>query len=244
MRSDTVGTCTLYLADYRQVLPLLQGVTAVVADPPYGNDYRQKRSRDKLVRPDTTHAAIVGNAEPFDPRPLLQLAPTVILWGANYYADKLPPNGKWLVWDKRENTTPDDGADVEMAWTNLRGVPRMHRQLWRGICRRGEENVSKGAKKLHPNQKPAALMDWCLDQAKVGAGDTVLDTHMGSGTTGLVCLRRGVQFIGCEIDPTHYETAVARLKNESPNDIAQGRRAFAASPGAAGCASTLRSEDE
>lgn len=217
MRSDTVGTCTLYLADYRQVLPLLQGVTAVVADPPYGNDYRQKRSRDKLVRPDTTHAAIVGNAEPFDPRPLLQLAPTVILWGANYYADRLPPNGKWLVWDKRENTTPDDGADVEMAWTNLRGVPRMHRQLWRGICRRGEENVSKGAKKLHPNQKPAALMDWCLDQAKVGAGDTVLDTHMGSGTTGLVCLRRGVRFIGCEIDPTHYETAVARLKNESPN---------------------------
>lgn len=214
MRSDTVGICTLYLADYRQVLPLLHGVTAVVADPPYGNDYRQKRSRDKLVRPDTTHAAIVGNAEPFDPRPLLQLAPTVILWGANYYADKLPPNGKWLVWDKRENTTPDDGADVEMAWTNLRGVPRMHRQLWRGICRRGEENVSKGAKKLHPNQKPAALMDWCIDQAKVGAGDTVLDTHMGSGTTGLVCLRRGVRFIGCEIDPTHYETAVARLKAE------------------------------
>lgn len=93
----------------------------------------------------------------------------------------------------------------------------MHRQLWRGICRRGEENVSKGAKKLHPNQKPAALMDWCLDQAKVGAGDTVLDTHMGSGTTGLVCMRRGVRFFGCEIDPVHYETAVARLKAESPN---------------------------
>lgn len=89
MRSDTVGTCTLYLADYRHVLPLLHGITAVIADPPYGNDYRQKRSRDKLVRPDTTHAAIVGNAEPFDPRPLLQLAPTVILWGANESSNSL-----------------------------------------------------------------------------------------------------------------------------------------------------------
>ena len=97
MKTTTINNCTLYLADYRDVLPLLGTITAVVADPPYGNDYRQKRSRDKLVRPDTTHAPIVGNAEPFDPAPLLTLAPTVVLWGANYYADKLPANGKWLV---------------------------------------------------------------------------------------------------------------------------------------------------
>ena len=173
MKTTTINNCTLYLADYRDVLPLLGKITAVVADPPYGNDYRQKRSRDKLVKPDTTHAPIVGNAEPFDPAPLLTLAPTVVLWGANYYADRLPANGKWLVWDKRENTTPDDGADVELAWTNLRGVSRMHRQLWRGICRRGEENISRGQRKLHPNQKPAALMDWCLQQAGITDADTV-----------------------------------------------------------------------
>lgn len=215
-RTERVGCCTLHLADYRDVLPKLQGVTAIVADPPYGNDYRQKRSRDKLVKPDTTHAPIVGNAEPFDPRPLLQAAPVVVLWGANYYADKLPANGKWLVWDKREGTTPDDGADVELAWTNLRGVPRMHRQLWRGICRRGEENVSLGAKKLHPNQKPVALMDWCLQQAGVSADALVVDTHMGSGTTALACLRRGVRFVGMEIDPLHFATAVERLRKELP----------------------------
>lgn len=173
MKTTTINNCTLYLADYRDVLPLLGKITAVVADPPYGNDYRQKRSRDKLVKPDTTHAPIVGNAEPFDPAPLLTLAPTVVLWGANYYADRLPANGKWLAWDKRENTTPDDGADVELAWTNLRGVSRMHRQLWRGICRRGEENISRGQRKLHPNQKPAALMDWCLQQAGITDADTV-----------------------------------------------------------------------
>ena len=212
--SERIGCCTLYRADYRLVLPALHGVTAIVADPPYGNDYRQKRSRDNLVHPDTTFAPIVGNAEPFEPGPLLQAAPVVILWGANYYADKLPANGKWLIWDKRENTTPDDGADVEMAWTNLHGVPRIHRQLWRGICRRGEENVSRGGKKLHPNQKPVALMDWCLTQAGVTAGSLVVDTHMGSGTTALACLRRGVDFVGMEIDPLHFSTTVARLKRE------------------------------
>lgn len=206
--------CVLYLADYRDVLPSLKNVTVVIADPPYGNDYRQKRSRDKWVRPDGEHAPIVGNAQQFNPSLLLWMAPKVILWGANYYADKLPANGKWLIWDKRENTTPDDGADVEMAWTNLPGVPRMHRQLWRGICRRGEENISTGARKLHPNQKPVALMNWCLTQVGATEKDVVLDTHMGSGTTGLACLRRGIPFIGIEIDPLYYEVAVERLKQE------------------------------
>ena len=89
-----VGSCVLHLADFRDVLPGISGATAIVADPPYGNNYRQKRSRDKLVRPDSVHAPIIGNAEPFDPRPLLGAAPVVVLWGANYYADKLPANGK------------------------------------------------------------------------------------------------------------------------------------------------------
>ena len=115
------------------------------------------------------------------------------------------------MWDKREQTTPDDGADVEMAWTNLKGVPRMHRQLWRGICRRGEENISRGARKLHPNQKPVALMNWCIDQVQARS---VIDTHMGSGTTGVACLRRGIPFIGIEIDPIHYQTALHRLNEE------------------------------
>ena len=41
MRKVQIGTCTLILGDYRDVLPTLGDVTAVIADPPYGNDYRQ-----------------------------------------------------------------------------------------------------------------------------------------------------------------------------------------------------------
>lgn len=213
MLIETIGTCRLILGDYRDHMAMMRDVSAFIVDPPYGNDYRQKRSRDNLVRPDLQHTAIVGNNEPFDPSLILSFNVPTILWGANYYADKLPSNGKWLVWDKRENTTPDDGADVEMAWTNLPGVPRMHRQLWRGICRRGEENISRGSRKLHPNQKPVALMDWCIDQIKT-PHTLVADTHMGSGTMGLACLRRGIAFVGWEIDLTHYTTAVERLRTE------------------------------
>lgn len=216
MTITRIGTCTLYLADFRDVLPSLGGIAGVITDPPYGNDYRQKRSRDKWVHPDNEHAPIVGNAEPFDPSSLLAF-PRIILWGANWYADKLPPSGKWLVWDKREGTTPDDGADCEMAWTNLNGPSRMYRHLWRGICRKGEENVSRGAKKLHPNQKPVALMEWCLVQAKACRGETWLDTHMGSASLGVACLRRRIGYVGIEIDPAYYATSVERLRYEMDN---------------------------
>lgn len=133
------------------------------------------------------------------------------MWGANYYADKLPPSRRWLVWDKREGTTPDDNADVELAWCSVDGVARMHRQLWRGLCMRGEEN---GSQKLHPTQKPIALMAWCMEQAKVAEGATVWDPYMGSGTTAIACIRTGRKFIGHEKDEDHFNTAVERVRKE------------------------------
>jgi DNA modification methylase len=48
--------------------------------------------------------------------------------------------------------------------------------------------------------------------------ETILDPFMGSGTTGIACIRTGRRFVGIEKDPTHYATAVERIKNE----LAQG----------------------
>jgi DNA modification methylase len=68
--------------------------------------------------------------------------------------------------------------------------------------------------RVHPSQKPVELMAWCMDKAKVVVGATVLDPYMGSGTTGIACIRTGRRFIGIEKDPTHYATALERIKNE------------------------------
>ena len=51
--------------------------------------------------------------------------------------------------------------DGELAWTNVPGVLRIHRQVWRGMIREGEENLVHG-RKLHPAQKPVALLTWCV----------------------------------------------------------------------------------
>ena len=57
-------------------------------------------------------------------------------------------------------------------------------------------------------------MSWCMDKAKVAPGAIVLDPYMGSGATGIACIRTGRQFIGIEIDEQHYLTARQRLLNE------------------------------
>ena len=70
---------------------------------------------------------------------------------------------------------------------------------------------------LHPTQKPVGLMEWLI-RSYTNEGDTVLDSCMGSGSTGVACVRTGRNFIGIERDAAHYATAIERIKRE----LAQG----------------------
>jgi site-specific DNA-methyltransferase (adenine-specific)/modification methylase len=217
-RTETIGDATLYLGDCREILPTLGPVDAVVTDPPYGVRERTKRASAGRGKPKAgwfigsrDWPEIVGDDEPFDPTPWLAY-PKVVLFGANHFCSRLPDAAMWIVWDKREETAPDDNADCEIAWTNLRGPARIHRQLWRGICRRGEENVSSGGERLHPTQKPVALMDFCLRACRLRDGDVVLDPYMGAGATGVAAMRRGLRFVGCEVEPSYFDTACRRIE--------------------------------
>ncbi|WP_161628898.1 DNA methyltransferase [Solimonas flava] len=220
------ATATLYAGDALDVLKQLHRskrvVDAVITDPPYGQGYRSHHREDtggpwgkytygENFRP------IAGDDRPFDPKPWLAFSRSgrkLILWGANYYANRLPGARCWLVWDKREGATSNQQADAELAWTNLDEPARVYSHLWMGLIRRGEENIAKGGRKLHPNQKPVALMDWCLTVAEVRAGATVFDPYMGSGTLGIACLRRGIHYVGAEIDPGYFRIAESRIRQE------------------------------
>jgi site-specific DNA-methyltransferase (adenine-specific) len=68
---------------------------------------------------------------------------------------------------------------------------------------------------LHPTQKPVELMEY-LVRTYSNPGDVILDNCMGSGTTGIACLRTGRKFIGIENDPVHFATAESRLRSEKP----------------------------
>lgn len=65
--------------------------------------------------------------------------------------------------------------------------------------------------KLHPTQKPVALMEYLI-KTYTNEGDTVLDFTMGSGTTGVACVNTGRRFIGIELDPGYFAIAEKRIQ--------------------------------
>lgn len=77
------------------------------------------------------------------------------------------------------------------------------------ICT-GKERLKAEGKKLHPTQKPEALLYRIL-LASTQPGDLILDPFFGSGTTGAVAKKLGRHFIGIERDPDYIAGAQARL---------------------------------
>jgi len=71
--------------------------------------------------------------------------------------------------------------------------------------------------KLHPTQKPVALMEY-LVLTYTDGGDTVLDNTMGSGTTGVACMNTGRKFIGMEQDVKYFEIAQKRIHDAALPD--------------------------
>jgi len=75
----------------------------------------------------------------------------------------------------------------------------------------------KQKSKLHPTQKPVALMEYLI-KTYTNIGDTVLDFCMGSGTTGVACANTERKFIGIEKDEKYFQIAHNRITKESDNE--------------------------
>jgi site-specific DNA-methyltransferase (adenine-specific) len=63
---------------------------------------------------------------------------------------------------------------------------------------------------VHPTQKPVALMEYMI-RTYTNPGETVLDFAMGSGTTGVACVKTGRKFIGIELDAQYFKIAQERI---------------------------------
>lgn len=202
-RKEVIGNQTLYLGDCLAVMPLLGRVDAVVTDPPYGIGYVHSGGGGRLARSTVNLKPVIGDDAPFDPSPWVKQP--AILWGGNHFADKLPATQSWLTWDKRCADYSNDQADCEMAWTNLGFPARMFRHMWNGMLRGSESKVAR----VHPTQKPVALMEWCL--GFLPDAKTILDPFMGSGTTLVACQKLGRHGIGIELDPDYFDIACRRV---------------------------------
>lgn len=197
-RKEVIGDCTLYLGDCMEIMPTLSKFDAVVTDPPYGigedgGRFRARKGQNVRVLPK-------GNWDSETPPYLafelmLACSEDQIIWGGNYFSDKLPPSKGWLYWQK---LIGGDFADGELAWTS------------RNKALREFTKCPKWQNAVHPTQKPVEVMQWCL--TLLPEAKSILDPFMGSGTTGVACAKDGRLFVGIEQHEPYFDIACERIR--------------------------------
>lgn len=205
VRKEVIGDCTLYQGDCLAVMPTLEKVDAVVTDPPYGiGAYKTGTMGAGVLAPQSTYKSTSWDNAPASSEAiglLVDKSITQIIFGGNYFS--LPPSSCWLVWDKQNGN--NNFADCELAWTNLTGAVRRIYWRWHGMIRKGDDV------REHPTQKPVGVMEWCIGHLPADA-ETILDPFMGSGTTGVACVKLGRKFIGIELGPDYFDIACERIR--------------------------------
>ncbi len=194
--------------EYMRTLPDKAFDLAVV-DPMYGigENGAKSGSRSKLAKridykpvDDTPPSAVYFQE-------LFRVSRNQVIWGANHFISEFGRNSScWLVWDKCNGD--NQYADCELAWTSFPGAVRKFKYLWAGM--RQEKQGSAHQYRIHPCEKPIALYAWIFSRyAK--AGERILDTHLGSGSSRLAAYDAGLDFVGCEIDRDYFETQEQRF---------------------------------
>ena len=195
-----------------------------ICDPPYGiersgqklsvNNANPKHNRKHFE--DKGWDSTIPSQEYF--AELRRVSRNQIVWGGNYMTEFLPPSRGWVVWDKgQEGLTMSDG---ELAWSSF-DVP-LRRKIINRVALLMEGTI-------HPTQKPVALYKWLLtNYAK--PGQTILDTHLGSGSSRIAAYDLGFDFTGYELDKDYFDaqeerfaihTAQARLFESVPEPIVE-----------------------
>lgn len=78
------------------------------------------------------------------------------------------------------------------------------------ICNGGERLKDENGDKVHPTQKPEALLHRVI-MSSSNPGDVILDPFFGTGTTGAVAKRLGRNFVGIDREDKYIDAALARI---------------------------------
>lgn len=224
------GAVRLLLGDAMEILPTLSGIDAVVTDPPFeklkGGTVISHSNIAQVINDTVSVGTELGNADG------LRLVQNVarlaaIAFCSFHWVDKciemLGGERRALVsWYKRNSVYSIQNAPwymTEYAWA-VQYAPgidwkplRTHIDvpMLQAGCFATERILKDGGKSAaHPTQKPLVVMDAVL----LPGMDSVCDPYMGSGTTGVACIRTGRCFVGIEIERKYWEIAVRRCKAE------------------------------
>jgi site-specific DNA-methyltransferase (adenine-specific) len=225
IQKRVIGEATLYLGDCREVLPTLASVDAVITDPPYserchaGHDAGASKARDSAERQALGYRALTLEDVAYFAEQYTRVCSGWVVWMTDSdlglaVRTALEKAGRYafaplpFYQPGRSVRLSGDGPS---SWTDWIVVARTKAQMKWGTLPGGYVAGPGWNDKARMGGKPTALMDRLVcDYSR--AGDLVLDTHMGAGTTGVSAVRAGRRFIGCEIERDAFEIACRRIE--------------------------------
>ena len=208
------GRVRLACGDCLKILPELEkgSVDAVVTDPPYGIGFAYDTHIDDPDKYADSMRRVVEAS-------IATGAASCWFWQAMSNADK------WHEWFPRgfrlfaackgfvqfRPTPVQFSWDPVIWWGTPANAPSVyakdfHVQMLAPFGA-GRERIE------HPCPRPLEQVEYVCRTATTD-GQTILDPFMGSGTTGVACIRTGRKFIGIEIDPGYFAGAVKRIEEE------------------------------
>lgn len=219
-----IGNAELWRGDCREVLPLLPRVDAVITDPPYserchaGHDAGASRARDSAERKALGYLALTLEDVTFFSEQYTRVCSGWVVWMTDSdlalaVRTALEKAGRYafaplpFYQPGRAVRLSGDGPS---SWTDWIVVARTKAQMKWGTLPGGYIAGPGWNDKARMGGKPTLLMD-ALVNDYLRRGQTVLDTHMGAGTTGVSCMNHGRRFIGCEIERDAFDIACNRI---------------------------------
>lgn len=169
-----------------------------IVDPEYGIDVNMNmgvRKGEKRKHEQKKWDKKPPNAAYFSE--LFRVSKNQIIWGGNCFF--LPISYGWIFWDKVISGDVDF-SDGELAWSSF------NKSLKKFTYR--IQNAYE--KRIHPTQKPTPLYQWLL-KTYATPGQSILDTHLGSGSSRIAAYDLGFDFYGCELDKDYFEAQEKRF---------------------------------
>jgi site-specific DNA-methyltransferase (adenine-specific) len=207
------GQIVLFNGDCLDVMRNLKDkeIDLVLTDPPYGIGVDGGIGGGVLAKKSDFEKKGWDKKSPENKafEELLRISENQIIFGANHFISKIPyDSSSWIVWDK--DNGDNNFADCELAWTSHKTAVRKFRWKWQGML---QQNMKDKDVKIHPTQKPVALMNWCLNNYSQ-ENDLIFDGFLGSGTTAIACIRTKRRLIGCELDNEYFDKMCKRIEEE------------------------------
>jgi hypothetical protein len=215
---------TLILGDALIEVPKLPQVAVIICDPPYGNgiyDTDKAFPWERLLPLPVKSLAIFGYPErmvAFCVQHRMIPDEWVTWWPTNKPAARnarLPKSCEVIaVFGETPGARQLLRPRVQNRYGVVRAIQRGLDPNWaqlEDVWRDASPGMANNSHlRQHPNEKPVSLLEKLVILCS-HPGDLVLDPFMGSGTTGVACVRTGRRFIGVEIDPGYFAIAQRRI---------------------------------